>query len=115
MKIKEVKDSGRTISDGKKIFDVWVEGDAKKYTCFNPEIEAKIGQDIECTVTEKTNGQYTNYTLSMKKDFGKTFVKSNADKQKALECAVNWLKEVEGAKKENVVLLADFFHKWLMK
>ena len=116
MKIKTVRDSGRDLPDGKKIFDVWIEGDDKKYSCFNAEIETKVGQEVDATITEKVNGQFKNYILSLKKDFGsKPFVKSNSDKQTALECAVNWLVEKPDAKKENVIQLAEFFLEWLKK
>jgi hypothetical protein len=118
MKIKEVKDTGRTFGDEKKpIFDVWCEGDNKKYACFNPDILKKIGQEVEATVTEKEYKGQKEYTLSLKKEGfgGKPFAKSNADKQKALECAVKWLNEKPEAKKEHVIILAEFFLEWLKK
>ena len=116
MKIKEVKNTGRTFGNEKKpIFDVWAEGDSKKYTCFDPEIANKIGQEIEVTIKEKPYQDTIDYIINIKKEGfgGKPFVKSNADKQKALECAVNWLKDKPETKKEHVTQLADFFLKWL--
>lgn len=116
-KIKEVAKAQRTLPDGKPIFEVWLESDEKKYTCFNPEILEKKGQEIDVQITEKKNGNFTNYILTLKNGNGngKSFAKSNSDKQVALSQAVLYLKDKQGVTKENVTSMADYFLAWLKK
>lgn len=112
VKIKEVKDSGRTFKDGKKIFDVWIENDSKKYTCFDSTIESKLGTEIEATITEKVNGTFTNYILTPKKQggFGGGYKPNN--KALALQSACTYLAN-KTVKKEDITELAKYFHEWL--
>jgi hypothetical protein len=117
VKIKEASDSGKTFGnegDKKPIFDVWCENDSKQYTCFNPDILKKVGQEVDVTITEKPYKDTVNYILSLKKEGfgGKPFVKQNTDKHKALECAVT-LGIANNKSSTEILVVADIFLKWL--
>ena len=96
------------------IYNIVAENDTRKFVCFNAEIKGKEGQSIEAEIKENTFNGRTSYIVNLPKAGGKPFVKSNADRQIALQSAVNWLKGTE-AKKEQVIQLAEYFLTWLKK
>jgi hypothetical protein len=96
------------------IYNIVAENDQRKFVCFNAEIKGKEGQSIEAEIKENTFNGRTSYIINLPKAGGKAFVKSNADRQIALQSAVNWLKDTE-AKKEQVIQLAEYFLTWLKK
>lgn len=83
------------------IYAIKIEGDDKKYTFLsnkNPQTAFEVGKEVEFTVEEKVNGQYTNYNIKpVKKPFvggfggGGGVSKSDADRRLALQCAVDML------------------------
>ena len=111
IKIKEI-----TEFEGAKgtIYNIVAENDMRRLVCFNAEIKGKEGQSIEADIKENIFNGRTSYIINLPKAGGKPFVKSNADRQIALQSAVNWLKDTE-AKKEQVIQLAQFFLDWLKK
>ena len=80
-------------------YSVKIEGDDKTYNYLaktNPQNQFEVGKEVEFTVEEKVNGQYTNYNIKpVKKAFafggGGGVNKADADRRVALQCAVDML------------------------
>jgi hypothetical protein len=96
------------------IYNIVAENDQRKFVCFNAEIKGKEGQAIEADIKENNFNGKISYIINLPKAGAKQFPKSNADRQIALQSAVNWLKNTE-AKKEQVIQLAQYFLDWLKK
>ena len=113
-KLKIIKiDQPIDTKTGGKLYNVYAEGDNKKYTCFDSSIVEKLNQEFEYEVEIKESGTYTNYILKIPKT--RTFGTSNKnlDKHIALQCAVSYMKDREGASKEQVIGIADYFLAWI--
>lgn len=114
--LKIIKIDNIETKTGNKLYNVYAEGDNKKYTCFDSSITEKLNQEFEYELEVKESGTYINYILKIPKTrtFGATSNK-NLDKHAALQAAVSYMKDKEGVSKEQVIGMADYFLAWIKK